>query len=388
MYIALLILIAVIFLSVVAFLLTERGKNLREKILFFSAGLDSGFKPGQILLLLKVGEYAELENLQSLFWSLPALDRCIAEIVRRAHQKGTENTEEHQSLMARLYSYRTEVELEQSRKKRGLESTRDIQVGQKVRILLPGVGVFSSKVVKNNSRNLVFDYPSSPKIQATSIDWANRNISVYFWRHEDAGYVFDTVVLPDPLSAGRAILHAAHSFQLVRSQKRKSVRAKCSIYAQLYLVKPGETLNSSLEGDPGMKCLLEDLSEDGAMFVVGGKAMKGMQVKIQFAVHDVVIVMPGVIRAVEYNASTNQSRLHLECTELNQRMKNAILTFVYNVLPEEERERFDAIRLSEEDSLDGKPEASATVGDEAEILPLVSNIDEDALPELPDFAAK
>ena len=56
--------------------------------------------------------------------------------------------------------------------------------------------------------------------------------------------------------------------------------------------------------------------------------------------------------------------------------------------PEEERERFDAIRLSEEDSLDGKPEASATVGDEAEILPVVSNIDEDALPELPDFAAK
>jgi hypothetical protein len=32
-------------------------------------------------------------------------------------------------------------------------------------------------------------------------------------------------------------------------------------------------------------------------------------------------------------------------------MKNAILSFVYNVLPEEEKEELDAIRLTEEDGL-------------------------------------
>jgi len=147
------------------------------------------------------------------------------------------------------------------------------------------------------------------------------------------------------------VLHITHSHNLIRSQKRKSIRVKCSIYAQMYLVKPGEPLEFALEPEPGMKCLLEDLSEDGAMVIIGGKGVKDMQIKLQFLVHDVLIVMAGKIRAVEFNPDTNQSRIHFESGELNPRMKNAILSFVYNVLPEQEREELDAIRLSEEDGL-------------------------------------
>lgn len=389
MYYALLSLVFVLFLSVIAFLMTERGKDIREFIHFFATGMDSGFKIGQILFLGKIGRSAGLENLTSLFWSLPALDRCTAEIVQKSRLTGTDTDLKTQVLLSRLYAYRTKIELEQSRKKKGLETTKDIQTGQRIRILVQGVGVFSSKVLKNTARALVLDYPSNPKIAATAISWIHKTVSIYFWRQEDAGYTFDTVILPNPEPSNKAILHVAHSAMLERSQKRKSVRVKCSIYAQMFLIKPGEELNDFLEAEAGMKCLIEDLSEDGAMIIIGGKAKKGLQIKLQFVIHDIVIVMPGTIRAMEFNEETNQSRIHLESIELNQRMRNAILTFVYNVLPEAEKEKFDAIMLSEED---GKKDSAIVENtsihnntDQENNNDLISNFQED-LPELPDFA--
>lgn len=389
MHYAVLIIIFVFVLSVIAFLMTERGKNIREYVHFFATGLDSGFKPVQILFLGKIGQSAGLENLTSLFWSLPALDRCTAEIVRKSRLTGTDTDSKTQVLLSRLYAYRTKLELDQSRKKRGLESTRDIQVGQRIRILVQGIGVFSSKVVKNTPRSLVLEYPSNPKLSATSINWLHKDVSIYFWRHEDAGYTFDTVVLPDLENKDKAVLHIGHSTMLERSQKRKSVRVKSSIYAQMFLVKPGEELNDFLEAESGMKCLIEDLSEDGAMIIIGGKAINGLHIKLQFVIHDIVIVMPGIIRAVEFNEETNQSRIHLESIELNQRMRNAILTFVYNVLPVDEKEKFDAIRLSEEDSQkDLRLTENIHIQNESDQktdVDGISNLDTD-LPELPDFA--
>lgn len=369
-------------LAISALFLTNKGSSVKEYINFFITGLDSGFKPSQIVFLGKIGKSSGLEDITTLFWSLTALDRCTVEIIRRSRQTGTENNPASQNLLSRLYTYRTKVELDQSKKKRGLVTTRDILVGQRVRILLRGVGVFSSKVIQNTSRNLVLDFPSGTKTTASSIDWRNCTVGIYFWRHDDAGYVFDTQVVSDPYALGKAMLHVAHSTNLVRSQKRKSIRVKCSIYAQLYLVKPGESMDNALEPEPGMKCLVEDLSEDGAMILIGGKAVKNMQIKLQFLVHDVLIVMSGYIRAVDHNSGTNQSRIHFESGELNPRMKNAILSFVYNVLPEEEREELDAIRLTEEDGLE---EADSAEGSDS-MHGNLNSIEE--LPSIPDFSDK
>ncbi len=379
-----LVLLVLPILVLIALLMTERGAELKRFASFLVAGLDSGFSIRQILFLRKIGTAAGLDDLRTLFWSLSALDRCTAEIVKRTRQTGTDNDPATQALLSSLYAYRTKIELEQAKKKRGLESTRDIAQNQKVRVLLRGIGVFSSRVLRSTAKTLVIDFPSHPSIPATSIDWLGKQVNVYLWRHDDAGYVFDSVVVPDPVSEGKAVLHLSHSSSLIRSQKRKSVRAKCSIYAQMYLVKPDEPLDNALEPEPGMKCLIEDISEDGAMVVIGGKAVKDMKIKLQFMVHDVLIVMAGVIRAAEHNKDTNQSRIHFESGELNARMKNAVLTFVYNVLPEEEKEELDAIRLTEEDGRED--DALQSGASQHSLEPAVDTIT--SSPELPDFAIK
>ena len=60
--------------------------------------------------------------------------------------------------------------------------------------------------------------------------------------------------------------------------------------------------------------------------------------------------MNGIVRKVEYNIEKNQSLLHFECTQIEQSMKNEILAFVYNMLPENEKEVLEAIRQTEDDS--------------------------------------
>lgn len=378
--------ILILFLVIVALLMTEKGSTMRNYIKLLTKGLDSGFKFGQLLFLGKIAGAAGIKDPESIFTSLSSLDKCTAEIIRRSKQTGTENDPATHLLLSSLYTFRAKIGLEQSRKQRGVQTTRDIPVGQRVRILLRGVGVFSSKVVRNMPKALVLDYPSGSKNAASSINWVNKSISVYFWRHDDAGYVFDTVIVPDPVASGKAVVYVAHADNLVRSQKRKSVRAACSIYGQMYLVKPGEVLENALEPEPGMKCLIEDLSEDGAMIAIGGKAVKGMQIKLQFLVHDVLIVMAGTVRAVDYRKDTNQSRIHFKSTTLNPRMRNAVLSFVYNILPEEEREELDAIRLTEEDGLSEAENVYPGERNYSHVSQKLGNVEEPQ--DLPDFAGK
>ena len=66
--------------------------------------------------------------------------------------------------------------------------------------------------------------------------------------------------------------------------------------------------------------------------------------------------MFGVVRTVEYNESTNQSLLHFECIHLDQTMKNEVLGYVYNMLPEREKEVYEALKLTDTDEVEAGDE--------------------------------
>ena len=168
--------------------------------------------------------------------------------------------------------------------------------------------------------------------------WKGKTVSVYLWRKGDAGYVFDTNVLTAGIFWGQNVLYLAHSDNLFRAQKRKSIRTECHIPAQLYVIREQVTDYSQVETVPGFKCFLEDISSDGAMIRIGGKGVNNIQIKLQFELEGALILMYGLVRSVEFNASSNQSRLHLECLHIEPSMRNLILSFVYKVLPEEQKD--------------------------------------------------
>ncbi len=321
--------------------------KLRQLIEFYSIGFDSGFSFSQMKLVWKLGKMAEVEDPTVLFWSVPAINRAIALVVQMANNVGSINDPHTAELLNRFYAYRSKIELDPPLKT-GLKNTAFIRPGQRFRIVLPSNGIFYSMVLANDSI-ITITYPEPVKPQYRCYDWSKKKITVYFWRKNDAGYIFDTFVHGVGHYHGRPVLFLEQTSNLQRSQKRRSIRCPCSIMADLYLLSNPHTSNvKTIELEPGIKCLIEDLSEDGALIRIGGKGVEGMPVKLQFKLGDKTIVMSGAVRSVEFNQKMNQSRLHFQASGVDELTRQIVSMYVYSVIPEEQKEDFDSISLDED----------------------------------------
>ena len=323
----------------------------KDKVKFFAQGFDYGFHRKDISVLWKLAKECGIEEPMDLYVSENAVNKCIAMVIEKSKMAGNENSYPVQMFLDKLYRFKTRVVLDLDNK-RGLESTKSLDNGQKLSIIFKGHGVFYSHVI-NNGRELIISLPIqvnkvTRKIeQLPGEDWEGQTISVYFWRKNDAGYAFDTQVFGSGAFRSDQALYLKHSYKLDRTQKRQSIRVPCEIYGQMYIIKDEVVEYDKIETNPGYKCLLEDISEDGAMIRIGGVGKNNVPIKIQFELNGALIVMFGVIRAVEFNESLNQSRLHFECTHIEQGMKNSILSYVYNVIPQDQKDINEAIAQAE-----------------------------------------
>ena len=319
------------------FLLLKSGKGTAKSkswLQFYAKGKDSGFSIKEIDLLRRLAVKSNLEDPSSLFWSQNQLDICIRSLVRNIHLSGGSNAQESNDFLSKLYDFRKKIEMNKPKIKNGISNSREIGDGQQLRILVEGVGVFKSKVIRNAGNYMTISRPVMDK-QTGFFSWSNVNISVYFWREDDAGYVFDTTVEDEVFSKGLASLKINHSDSLFRTQKRKSIRVKLHKSAFLYLLENDEDAHK-LEVNHGLKCFLADLSDTGCAVTIGGKANDGLRIKVQFALNNSPIVMPGTVRSVSYKEEQDRSLLHVEADPLPIEIRNKILGEVFGMLPEEE----------------------------------------------------
>ncbi|MCR5698387.1 MAG: flagellar brake protein [Treponemataceae bacterium] len=300
----------------------------------------------EIRLLWGLAILTDMEETSALFWSVPALDRSISYLLMENKKNGTSSLKKNQDFLTKLYAYRTKIQLN-PQNGHGLKDTRRIMPGTDVVILMKAKnGVFLSKVIQVG-KDIMISLPISKKAGKyifTGETWEKHLITVYFMRKDDAAYSFETTVLSSGMYGAEMVLHLAHSDKLVRTQKRKSVRAQCKIPAQMYIIKNDPSEMKRISTQPGLKCLLEDISEDGSLIRIGGKGVKNLLVKLQFKIDDNLIVMGGFVRGVEFNEEKNQSLMHMECISLEPEMRNYILGFVYNVLPQSQKDQFEAVK--------------------------------------------
>jgi c-di-GMP-binding flagellar brake protein YcgR len=203
--------------------------------------------------------------------------------------------------------------------------------------MLPGLGPFFATVVENLRRYMAFSYPQGPKLPP-GFSWKGRKIGVYFFRHNDAGYYFQTKVIHDFIEKKYPILHVAHADTLIRTQKRRSVRVDCNIQAMLYPLRTLTESDEKEEHTTGLRSRLIDISEDGAAILIGGRAKVGIIIKVQFMIGDSSIIMSGVVRNINYDQKKNRSILHLQAQPLSTIMENRVLEYVYNIFGEREEE--------------------------------------------------
>jgi c-di-GMP-binding flagellar brake protein YcgR len=330
----------------VLFLSRSKKEKSGSWIQFFAKGKDAGFSFKEIELLRRLALKCNIENPSSLFWSQTQLDICIRSLVKNIRMSGEVEEMGTQDFLSKLYDYRKKIEMEKPRIKKGISSSRQISEGQSLRILISGTGVFRSQVIKNISQYLTISRPLNPKI-TSGVTWNGQKISVYFWREDDAGYVFDSDVQDEVFSRGISSLKISHSDSLFRTQKRKSVRIKLHKAAFLYLVKEDD-MPGKIEIAPGLKCFLEDLSDSGCAVTVGGRANTGLRVKVQFALDNTPISMSGTVRSVDHKEDINRSVLHIEADPLPLETRNHILGEVFGMLPDEDEEDLPFRLLDEE----------------------------------------
>ena len=334
-----LIIFVVVFLLFMAFSFTLPGRKFFDLICFFTEGKDRGFLFSNLLLLWRTASYVGLEDKSRLFWSVAALDECIRFIARQVENKlDTDVSQKMQLLLNKLYDYRTKIELEEVQKKRRLESTHEIYIGQICIIFVPRETTVYGKLTANTKDRLVFALYDASADRAEKVNWQNKAIKVYFWKQNDAGYVFTSEAVKAKKIDDRIEIYVRHSKKMVRTQKRKSVRASCDIEGLMFPLRTGDPYNSDYETQGGVKSNVKDISEDGAMFFVRGKAAKGIRMKLQFTLKNTEIVMCGKIVRFIYDQPSNKSRVHFQCEFLDQKMKNVILSYIYNIAVDDNTE--------------------------------------------------
>jgi c-di-GMP-binding flagellar brake protein YcgR len=315
--------------------LAMRGSKRYSWFEFYLKAREAGMGLSEARKLREAAVLSGLSDPTNILWSPRDMDKAIAVLGSSLARDGKDRSREGILLMDRAYALRKGIEFEQPRFKYGIRSSRQIGAGQRLRVLVHGVGVFAATVIDNHARYIVVSYPIGSRLPKNWV-WKGKKVSVYFWRREDAGYVFDSNVIDDLRIRNVPVLQVSHSDALLRTQKRKSVRARSKISAYLYLLKRIEGAYEKPEKTPGLRALVQDLSEDGAAVAIGGKAVPGMQVKLQFGLDERSVVMSGTVRSVDYNSEANRSVLHVEAVTPSPRMRNAIRSFVYNIREDDE----------------------------------------------------
>jgi c-di-GMP-binding flagellar brake protein YcgR len=330
------VVLAIAFFAVLALILMRRAGGGRFPWLqFYLKGRESGFIFREINLLRRVAIDAKLENPTALFWSMKQLDRALKGTIIRARARSQEQDPEYNLLLAKLFELRKRVEFDQPKYKLGIKSSRKLLPKQGLRITLPGVGPFASVVVESLSRYMAVSYPQGPKLPE-GFSWKNQKVGVYFWRAEDAGYFFQTKVLEDFFDRKYPILHILHSDNLIRTQKRNSLRVETDQAAELFPLKSIDQANEMPEDSRGLRCRLADVSEGGAAVLIGGKARVGLPIKVQFAVGESMVVMCGVVKGMNFDTKKNRSLLHMQASPPSAVTRNRILVYVYNLFGERE----------------------------------------------------
>ena len=314
-------------------LLRRAGGGYFPWIHFYTKGKEAGFSFSEVNLLRKVAVEGRLNNPTSLFWSIKQLDRSIRGSMIRFKSEGVLDEVENMEFLSKLFDFRKNVEMKLPKYMIWLTTTRKITKMQFLKITLPGLGTYMSQVVENQRRYIAITYPEGPKLPP-GFEFKGGELNIYFWRKDDAGYVFKSRVLEDHMDRKVPILYISHSNSIIRSQKRNSIRVDINIPAHLYPLRTIGHATEDLEEKRGIRCRLQDLSEDGAALLIGGHGKVGMNVKIQFKLSDTNLVMCGVVKGVSFHQNKNTSIIHIQAVPLSNRTKNRILAYIYNLFDE------------------------------------------------------
>lgn len=303
---------------------------------FYVRGNRVGFSIGELRALHGLAREFKLADANNMLLSQSHLDRSLRLILREGAKVGLLGQENTVKLLSKVFEYRMGIEKNRPRYRKGLDSTRMIDAGQVLKLLVTGVGVFQVKVIENFRSHIAVEKPTGKGVPATH-HWKDQRLDVYFWRKGDALYYFETFVINDPDKAAlQPVLQLIHSEKLVRTQKRNAIRVKVMKMGSLTPLASREDADEVWNPSAGYQCKVTDISETGAAIIVRGKVTAGRMVKLQIDLGGLPVVMCGEIKGSTLNAAYNVSLLHIEALPpLSNAMVIRVQAFVLGLVTDE-----------------------------------------------------
>lgn len=332
---------------VILLVLRSGSENPGDWIQFFAKGKEAGFSMKELEQLRQTAISCNIQEPASIFISQDQMEICVRAIVRAVKTAGETDDAFLQDFLSKLFDYCKKIEMTAVENKVRISSSKQIAEGQTLKVLVPGTGVYQSTVIKNTANNLTIARPVNKKM-SSAYQWQGTKISVYFWRENDAGYVFDTQVIDEVYSKGISSIKIEHNEPLFRTQKRKSMRIKLNKSAYLYIA-PEDEAYVRPEKQPGVLCMIEDISESGCAFKINGEVAIGTRYMVQLALSKVPVYMSGSVRSVDYNSNTGISVVRMQADPLPQFMRNHILSEVFQFQPDDDDDDELPFRVLEEE---------------------------------------
>jgi hypothetical protein len=331
--------------GIIVFFAAKTKKNRVSRSLFYKKGRESHCSNDEIKILFQLQKKVGSDEPLALFQSIEKLDVCIRAVFERVRAQESSGGNAGQKFLGKLLEFRKKLELQKLEAKKGIANTREIEVSQQIKIIIPGIDVFQSTVLKNEAENLAASMPETGTDEGGS-SLPGKKVTVYFWRREDAEYMFNTQITdiglraaaPRDTESGSGTLQPdvkslllKHQSVLFRSQKRKSIRIKLSKSAELY--PKGKVSN---DAQTAIKGILRDISDSGCAIVLKGIFEPEGHVIVMFQINDETVSLSGTIRAIQQNTKKEFTLAHVELDTLPIRLKNLIQAIVFGIIPTEE----------------------------------------------------
>jgi c-di-GMP-binding flagellar brake protein YcgR len=336
---------AVILLLIIIFLLfvlwrLRGGKNRFPWYEFYSRGRKEGFRFREIGFLRQMTLQNQLEKPQSIFWSTKQLDKCLKPALNRISSDTTLSDDYKHIMTGKLLDLRTKAEFNLPKYKKRIRETTALQPQQKIVMRDDVFGTFVSRVVEVTRKYMAVTMPKTQSDPVT-LNWKSRRLSVYFWRLDDAGYLFETKVIDQITSEEYPLLYLAHSKNLQRMQKRKDIRVKTGLRARF---KP--IVYSLVEGDNRAVISqrihtghIIDLSASGCCMLSEKVLKKNDRIKLEFKLtQEKKIVALGVILNDSKTADGRVRKYNIMFAKIGPTSKSNILLYVFNIFGERDSE--------------------------------------------------
>lgn len=322
-------LILIVFLLLILF--RPRGMPgiwtwLRRKTEFYSKGADNGFSMAEIKLLWSAVRHTDLPNPAVLYGSGDALDKVLNEIAGDRPFLSRDLSETETRLLKKMFAYRNKVEMSRPRYQSGLINTYSLPPGQPLTIRVDGVGLFASTVVKNEEKYLTITIPVGTQLPK-GFSWRTAQLNVYFWRKNDAGYFFQTKLFERFYDLSNLHHKIYHRQNILRSQKRRSVRAPVAIPARLIPLRhhDEETAKNSFS----LNCTITDLSEDGAALSINTWGKEDQLFRLQFKIREELVALTGQVKWV--SIQSGDTVLHTEFYSPTETQRMLLLSCVFDI---------------------------------------------------------